>query len=320
MRHKLKIEFLERSGIGSYDIASLPMDASLRSYSRISCSDKSLILMDCPPEYTTITSFVKVAQLLNSHQLRSPQIFNMDHENGFILMEDFGDVTIKKFIVNNPESIPEVYRNIIELLVDIQKIEVQTLDDHSLDILLSGIETYIDWYLNIENKERELYLEYWRKSLSSLPDLGKVVILRDFHVENLMSLGNLPKNIGLLDFQDAMLGHRAYDLVSLLQDARYDVPDDLEAEMIDYYLSFYPKMDRANFLYSYHLLGAQRNSRILGVFKRKAVRDNNKKYLDFIPLVKRYLDKDLKQLGFKNGSIIARICQAEGYDFQEIKV
>lgn len=298
MRHKLKIEFLDKAGIGSYDITELPMDASLRSYSRIQSADQSFILMDCPPEYTSITSFANVGQLLNAHSLRSPKMFNMDHENGFILMEDFGNVTIKEFIVNNPEFVTETYRNIIHLLIDIQKIETQDLEPQNINILLSGIETYADWYLNMPMEDRGAYLELWEGRLSSLPNFGKVVTLRDFHVENLMALDSFAKNIGLLDFQDAMLGYPAYDLVSLLQDARYDVPDDLESEMIDYYLTFHPEIDRQSFLYSYHLLGAQRNSRILGVFNRKALRDNNKKYLEFMPLVKRYLDKNLEQLGF----------------------
>lgn len=303
MRQKLKIEFLDKSRIGSYDIEELPMDASLRSYARIKCDSKSYILMDCPPLYTPITSFVNIDQLLTSHHLRAPKIFNMDHENGFILMEDFGDVTVKEFILNHQHSTRDTYCKIIDLLIGIQKIDTKTLEEHDTNIMLSGIETYVEWYLNVEGRKEssfmargDNYLNSWRALLETLPDLGKVVVLRDFHVENLMALDGSSKNIGLLDFQDAMLGHRAYDLVSLLQDARYDVPDDLEAEMINYYLSYHPKIDRNLFLYSYHLLGFQRNSRILGVFNRKALRDNDDKYLKFIPLVQRYLAKNLEFL------------------------
>ncbi len=105
-------------------------------------------------------------------------------------------------------------------------------------------------------------------------------------------MGN-KKGIGLLDFQDAMLSHPSYDLVSLLEDARYDVPEDLRDNMIDYYLSLQPHLDKESFLLAYHILGAQRNSRILGYFARKKLRDGDDKYMKFVPRVRKYLMNDL---------------------------
>lgn len=297
MRDSLKRQFLDRLFIENYQITDLPMDASLRSYSRVSTIDKSFILMDCPPEYTGVLDFLNVAKLLRDNALQSPEIFHTDSVNGFILMEDFGDVTFQKFILSKQFSLNEIYRNIIDVLVQVQKIETHNLQHHTIDILLSGLEVSAKWYLGISGDKKESYIKFWRDALSSLPDLGKVVVLRDFHVENLMSLDDSSQKIGLLDFQDAVLGSPAYDLVSLLQDARLDVPDDLETEMIDYYLSLNPNIDCKDFLYSYNLLGAQRNSRILGVFNRKINQDKREKYIAFLPVVKRYLDKNIKALG-----------------------
>lgn len=301
MRQKLKEQFLANAGLDDYQIIELPMDASLRKYYRIKKNNESFILMDCPPSYTSIIPFLNIGSLLTKNNLRNPKIFFADNENGFILMEDLGDISIKELLLNNKSSTDQIYRNIIDLLISIQKINVHSiksprLETHSTELLLSGIETYLDFYLKLNWEEKKSYLNIWGEDLATLPDLGKVLVLRDFHVENLMSLDSSGKDIGILDFQDAIIGHPAYDLVSLLQDARYYVEDDLEEKMIDYYLNLNPNIDRNLFLYSYYLLGIQRNSRILGVFQRKIQQDNHTKYLEFIPTVQKYKAKSIQKL------------------------
>lgn len=297
MRESLKVEFLNMAGIKDYKSFSLPMDASLRSYDRIDSGNKNFILMNCPPEYTSIDPFIKIAKLLADHNLKTPEIFYKDSDNGFILMEDFGDVRIKDILTNNDDKDYEIYKSVIDLLISIQKVQADDLESHDIDLLLGGIETYIDWYFkligrDISPEERFELLEIWREKLLHLPDLGKVIVLRDFHAENLMHIES--GFIGILDFQDARLGHPAYDLVSLLQDARYEVSDSLEEKLIDYYFSNMPDIDQKTFLKSYNILGEQRNSRILGVFARKSIRDKRDQYLELIPRVKRYLEKNLR--------------------------
>ncbi|MFM2371594.1 MAG: hypothetical protein RIS85_1316, partial [Pseudomonadota bacterium] len=115
-------------------------------------------------------------------------------------------------------------------------------------------------------------------------------VLRDYHAENIMLLGGLDRQ-GLLDFQDALVGHPAYDLVSLLQDARREVSPELEARMLDYYIS--KSSDGEEFLADYARLGAQRNAKIVGIFVRLWKRDGKPRYLDYIPRVWALLERDL---------------------------
>ncbi len=300
MRQKLKSSFLETSGLKDYKLISLPLDASFRSYDRVQTEDKSFILMDAPPEKESTKTFVEIARLLSFHDFRAPEIFHIDSDNGFLLLEDFGHVRIKDRLLESPESQEEIYEDVIRLLSDMQKkVKADHLNEQSLDLLVSGIETYVDWYFAFEGKElsdveKDRYLEKWYDLLSALPDLGQVIVLRDFHVENLMHIAE--GEIGILDFQDAVVGHPAYDLVSVLQDARHEVSEDLEQKMLDLYLQLNPHLDKEQFLFSYNILGAQRNSRILGVFARKALRDGQDKYLELMPRVQNYLDRNFRFL------------------------
>lgn len=300
MRQKLKSSFLQRAGLGDYKLISLPVDASFRSYDRVKTKDTSFILMDAPPEKESTEAFVDIARLLSSHNFKSPEIFQIDSENGFLLLEDFGHVRIKDRLIEQPEAQEKIYKNIINLLSDMQKkVKADHLKKQDLDLLLKGIETYVDWYFAFEEQklsaaDKALYLAKWQKLLAVLPDLGQVIVLRDFHVENLMHISE--NEIGILDFQDAVVGHPAYDLVSVLQDARHEVSEELEKKMIDLYLQLNPHFDKEQFLFSYNILGAQRNSRILGVFARKFLRDGQDKYLEFMPRVQNYLDRNFRLL------------------------
>lgn len=300
MRQKLKSTFLQKAGLEDYQLIPLPVDASFRSYYRVQAKDKSFILMDAPPEQESIEDFIDIAQILSFHKFRAPEIFHTDLENGFLLLEDFGQVRIKDRLLELPQQEADIYEGVVRLLSDLQNnVRADHLNEQSLDLLISGIKTYVDWYFKLEgeelsDEEKDLYLEKWSDLLSALPDLGQVIVLRDFHVENLMCLAD--GEIGILDFQDAVLGHPAYDLVSVLQDARHDVSEDLEQKMIDLYLQLNPQLDKEQFLFSYNILGAQRNSRILGIFARKSLRDGQDKYLEFMPRVQGYLDRNWSSL------------------------
>ncbi|MBP7190088.1 MAG: phosphotransferase [Rickettsiaceae bacterium] len=297
MRNNIKQDFLLRHNLGESLVTELPMDASARSYDRIHSKGRDYILMNCPPDYTSVVPFVEIASLLRSHGLRAPEIFASDEENGFLLIEDFGKQRIKDTLLSKPEAEDEIYSRVIDLLHQVQKCDTKILEDHDLELLLSGIEVYMDWYPKLIGKdvsevERRDSLDLWRDKLSFLSETGnKVIALRDFHVENLMDLPS--GEIGILDFQDARRGSPVYDLVSVLQDARHDVNDCLEEKMLDYYISSTDLISSSDLAKLYNLLGAQRNLRILGVFARKALRDGQDKYLEFIPRVKRYLDKNL---------------------------
>jgi aminoglycoside/choline kinase family phosphotransferase len=152
-----------------------------------------------------------------------------------------------------------------------------------------------DWYFPAQNLQVDSvgYAEAWEQVLKPLLPRQRpgVTVLRDYHAENIMLLGELHKQ-GLLDFQDALVGHRAYDLVSLLQDARRDVSPELEAEMFDHYLQA-TGLAADDFLADYARLGAQRNAKIVGIFVRLWKRDGKPRYLDMIPRVWALMERDL---------------------------
>jgi aminoglycoside/choline kinase family phosphotransferase len=303
-RDKLKQDFLKYNGFSEFDIDHLPADASFRTYARLIKGEESYILMDSPPEYYRLTPFINIANHLLKYDFSAPKIFHEDHENGFMILEDLGKVSINHFLLHNQaeEFEEHLYKKIIRLLNQIQKVELPAnLELYTKELLVQEAGLFLDWFLPIFHGEAislELRTEYnqlWNKILNSIPLENSCLTLRDFHVDNLMYIEDRDSfnQIGLLDFQDAIIGFPAYDLVSLLEDARRDINPSFANDMINYFISLNPTCNRKDFLAQYSILGAQRNLRILGVFARKATRDKNSKYLNLVPRVKKYLEKDL---------------------------
>jgi N-acetylmuramate 1-kinase len=304
VRQSCKQAFLQKSGYKAFKVEALPADASFRTYSRLTSDKESYILMDSPPEHYSLKPFVKIGSFLLDSNFSSPKLYEQDHENGFMVLEDFGTVSVNSLLSSDTSSEQEeiIYKKIIRLLTKIQETDYpKDLEQYSTELLIKEADVFLDWFLPILNGEdttieqREEFNYLWRK-VFGLIDLGeKCLTLRDFHVDNLMYLEEREgiKQIGLLDFQDALIGAPAYDLVSLIEDARRDINPALAGELINYYLSLHPSYNRKDFLAQYSVLGAQRNIRILGVFARKATRDKNSKYLSLVPRVRKHLERDL---------------------------
>jgi aminoglycoside/choline kinase family phosphotransferase len=311
-RDELKIDFLNQHMLGAYNITPLQGDASLRKYDRITTKKYgNIILMDCPPTYCNVEPFINIALLLRVHDILTPNIIASDLTNGFLLLEDFGDVRVKDILTEDQEHNYAIYTRIIHILQKVQNIKPDKLEYHTDNVLIDGIKTFTEWYIPIalnkqvlydnillekirlESKERALkFLEIWKHLLTEVAISKNVVALRDFHVENLMHIDN--KTIGVIDFQDAQISHPAYDLVSLLQDARWQVSDALARKLLLDYHSMNNHISYNELLNIYHVLGTQRNLRILGVFARKALRDKDYNYLKFIPRVCNYLRVSLE--------------------------
>jgi hypothetical protein len=175
------------------------------------------------------------------------------------------------------------------------------LSRYDEDRLLTEVALLVDWYTPsalgtpLAAEARDVYLAFWRDALSEVQPSDGTLVLRDYHVDNLMLLAGRPgvQGCGLLDFQDAVCGPAAYDLVSLLEDARRDVPPALREAMTARYLAAFPALDRAAFLRSAAILAAQRNAKIIGIFTRLWRRDGKPQYLSHIPRVWRLLEGDL---------------------------
>jgi len=302
----VKESFIKSCGIDAVKSISLPQDASSKSFYRLhvdpnKSSDRfyginTVLLMHYPNSGAVFNKFLQVAKVLSGYGLRSPYIFDYDSE--FVLLEDFGDISVNKFLINqSPKIKVQTYTNIIKDLWKLQQIptnEFQNDSKLSKEILLRQLSNLFPWYLRYLNKSEDFMNEYiveWKEVLNTLPNLGEVPVHGDFHVDNLFILSS--NKIGIIDFQDLSLGHPGYDLVSLLSDARIEVENSFKRRMLDLYIEL-TNFDSDEVKISFDILGAQNCSRILGLFARKALKEGDTKYLKFIPRLERYLSHHLK--------------------------
>ena len=298
-------QFLAAAGWGGVPRRPLAGDASFRRYDRLGDGPRQAVLMDAPPPKEDVRPFMAIARLLTGMGFSAPQILAEDVEAGLLLLEDFGDRTYTRLLAAGSEEAP-LYALAVDLLIALHQgfalpcaIPVPLYDDERL---LNEAALLVDWYLPAITGHptspdlRAEYLTVWRGLLPVARAIPDSLVLRDYHVDNLMLLDER-KGVaacGLLDFQDAVLGPRSYDLVSLLEDARRDVPHALAQDMLHRYLAAFPTLDRAAFAASYAVLGAQRNCKIVGIFTRLCVRDGKPIYLQHIPRVWRLIEQDLR--------------------------
>ena len=298
-RMRLSIEFLLRHGWGAAVRRPLADDASFRRYERLSLGQASAILMDAPPLFEDVRPFVAVGRHLLARGLAAPTVIASDSDNGFLLLEDMGDDLFARVIENDPAQENSLYRLAVLGLVHLHKTAPPTdIPRYDVDLLLAELGLFVDWYLPaltgkpLAEQERTEFLTLWQDILPLVTADLNCLTLRDYHAENLMcrpGQGGLAR-LGLLDFQDATVGHKAYDLVSLLQDARRDVSPALEREMLSFYIA---ETGVQNLARDYAILGAQRNAKIIGIFTRLCLRDGKAGYLDKIPRVWALLERNL---------------------------
>ncbi|MGN6619984.1 MAG: aminoglycoside phosphotransferase family protein [Sphingomonas sp.] len=284
--------FLAAHGWGGAAIAPLAGDASFRRYFRVSNGARRAVLMDAPPPHEDPRPFVDVACWLHGHGFAAPSILAADLDRGLVLIEDFGDVRMRETIDADPARAEALYASAIDLLVDLHKHEAGPLRPYNRPELDREAALFVEWYcpaVGIAADPAD-YRAAWAPALDRVSDHpAPVTVLRDYHAENLMLIDG--GGLGLLDFQDALAGHRAYDLVSLLQDARRDVEPEIEAMMLTRYCEATGAGD--DFRAAYHILGAQRNAKIIGIFTRLWKRDGKPRYPTMCPRVWRYLEHDL---------------------------
>lgn len=286
--------FLAAAGWEGAVIEPLPGDASFRRYFRIRRGEQSAMLMHAPPPHEDPAPFLRAARWLDDSGMRPPRILHEAAAHGLVLLEDFGDVRMRDYLDAWPADEHEIYVAAVDALRVLHKLPPGPFTNYSLAEYQREAKLFIDWYCPAQNLyvDGKGWTEAWDEALTPL--LGRqrpgVTVLRDYHAENIMLLGALHKQ-GLLDFQDALVGHPAYDLVSLLQDARRDVSPELEADMVEHYLAGH--RDPETFVADYARLGAQRNAKIVGIFVRLWKRDGKPRYLDLIPRVWALLERDL---------------------------
>jgi N-acetylmuramate 1-kinase len=289
-------EFLGAHGWADAAVTLVAADASFRRYFRaIGADGRKAVLMDAPPPHEDPRPFIEIAQYLVGHGFRAPEIFGANLDRGLVLIEDFGDLQMRQHLDVAPQDADKIYRHAIDALVRLAKVPVAELPPYDEAAYLREVKLLSEWYMpamGLAVDEAE-YEALWCRTLAPVSGQQQCTVLRDYHAENIMLLADGEQ--GIIDFQDALIGHPAYDLVSLLQDARRDVDPQLEQAMLAYY-SDATGAD-ADFDLHYALLGAQRNAKIIGIFTRLWKRDGKERYLSFLPRMWGLLERDLAHPG-----------------------
>src|SRR5882724_3346539 len=324
-------KFLEDAGFVDAARERMPGDASTRSYARLIHDDGTSILMNSPrrpdgpaiydgKSYSAavhlaedVKPFVAIANGLRRHGFSAPAIRHTDLEQGFLITEDFGFAGVIEG--DPPQPIAERYEAAIDLLAALHR---ETLPEtlaltreldyaipvFDIDAWLVEIGLMTEWYLADRGAElspggREEFNAMWRQVLAKPAAAPRTWVMRDFHSPNIIWLGERSGilRVGIIDFQDAVLGPAAYDLVSLLQDARIDVPEQLELALLTRYIKARhaadDSFDPAGFAEIYAIMSAQRNTRLLGTFARLNRRDGKPQYLRHQPRIWTYLSRSL---------------------------
>ena len=291
-------DFLAACGWGGARIEPLAGDASFRRYFRIIDGGRTAVLMDAPPPQEDVRPFARVAEWLGSIGLSAPEILARDLDHGLLLLGDFGDWRLREMLDDDPARERDLYEVATDVLIHLHShAPMPGLPVHGLDQWLDEVALFTDWYCPALGLEVDIaaYRDAWRAVLEPVAadGLGPVTVLRDYHAENVMLVHGRDgvRQFGLLDFQDALAGHPAYDLASVLEDARRDVPQDIEQEMLDRYVGATGHGDA--FERAYWALAAQRNTRIIGVFCRLWKRDGKDRYKSFQPRMWGLLERDL---------------------------
>ena len=304
-RARQRRAFAARAGWGEAAHHALAGDASARRYERLTSGDATAVLMDDPPPGNTVGAFVRIARLLRGMGYSAPAILAADEAEGFVLLEDFGDDSFTALLERAaPESLERtLYAAAVDLLLDLHRRPVPTdLPRYDADWLQDDATLFLESGPAHGSDAAADFAAAWRRPLADAAAGPQALCLRDFHAGNLMWLPTRGdagsgtaglRRVGVLDFQNARAGPAAYDLVSLLQDARRDLGAGLEAAMVARYLNAAPEIDAAAFRAAYTILGAQRAVRIVGIFHRLARRDGKPAYLAYLPRVWGHLDANL---------------------------
>jgi aminoglycoside/choline kinase family phosphotransferase len=297
--------FLAAHGWRAEELRPLADDASFRSYRRLVRGNRRAVLMDAPPAHEDVRPFVRMAEHLRALGFSAPEVLAADATAGLLLLEDLGDDTFTRLLATGCDE-RALYRLAVEVLIALHALPPERaippdLPDYDADRLINEALLFADWYLPAVTQDppapaaRQRYVEAWQAALPAVLAQPRTLVLRDYHVDNLLRLEHRQglAACGLLDFQDAVAGAAAYDLMSLLEDARRDIEDGLRAEMLSLYLQRARPADPEGFATAYAILAAQRHAKVIGIFTRLSRRDGKHGYLMHIPRVWGLLDRAL---------------------------
>jgi len=293
-RAALRHNFLRSQGLDKVSAIPLPADASQRCYFRL----PNKLLMDAPPPHESTLSFQIMAETLRDAGLNVPRIYASDHENGLLLIEDLGRLTFREaFQRRLSEDL--LYGEVINALTHLHKNVFENksnLSFYSPELFLREVDLFLEWYgLFFSPQEKEDFRGLWTEAYHHQPPLPHSLVMRDVMFDNLIWVPSREgfRRCGFIDFQDGVWGPITYDLVSLVEDARRDITPQFSKDMIEIYFKSFPDLNQQDFWASYNLWGAQRCTKILGIFSRLAKRDNKPHYLPHLSRVRALLQRNL---------------------------
>ena len=298
-------ELLRKNNLLCAPTEKITSDASNRKYLRLTKGNKTVILMDSNPKKNEpLNNFIYFTNFLRKHHFSAPKIYDSDIPNGLLLLEDLGARNFADILKVKPKVETNIYKEAVNQLIMIQSKETpKQAKPYSTEILIEEALLFTEWYLGETNSSRlsTQFTSLLRPLLKKIDQTKPTLVLRDFHAENLIWMNSRKnfKRVGLLDYQDALIGHPAYDMASLLKDARRDVSIEVRDIMTNHYLEK-TKHNKDLFLRDYSILSAQRNLKIIGIFSRLSIRDKKKNYVKLIPRVWKNLENDFMHPDLKN--------------------
>jgi aminoglycoside/choline kinase family phosphotransferase len=301
-RGENRTAFLKKHLVGDFVISTLAEDWASRRYFRVKATDKTHVLMEAVPDHIPtatmghkLFAFLKIARLLHEKGIHAPEILAVDEREGYVLLEDFGDVTVNAALENGEDAF-NLYSAATDVLIAMRdNIGLNDLCDftkYKESYIFKGRQRIVDWYIPATRREKNpdgllaSYLEAWTAVTAQLPPPRIGFIHGDFHLQNLMLLPD--GTCGVLDFQDAMAGPVVYDLANLLENIRKDVPRDIYDAMLKKYGG--DEGDRAWF----RVMATQFHCRIIGQVLRLAIVSGKSDLLKYIPRIQNYLIEGLK--------------------------
>ena len=291
-------EFLNATAWRDAACEPITGDASARKYFRLRKDERSAVLMDASQVLESVAPFIHINQHLHQLGFSVPAILSRSDEKGLLLLEDFGDATFTRLLDNQHEP-GKLYTLATDALIALHKHPRAIPKDlrvYHPEKMLEDVELFLEGH-TISKAGQAEFRAVWREVLPLAHQVPASLLLRDYHVANLMLLPDRRgvRQAGLLDFQDAYQGPVTYDLVSLLEDARRDVPEELKEKMAARYLAHFPTLDRNAFETSMAILAALRHTRVLAIFERLSRREGKHEYKQFhSPRVERLLQRALR--------------------------
>ena len=295
----------KKIGINDFKLKPIKSDASFRKYFRVYIKNQkqNLLFVNSPKKTENNLGYLKTTNIFEKINLSVPKIINFNISKGIFLIEDLGTNTYTNSLKNG-ESEYKLYNLATDILIYINnqsKNLKKKLPQYTNKKLIEEVRLFLEWYWPAVYKSKPKkdvvneFIKIWNNLLNKNLTTNKVLVHRDFHIDNLFFLKNRQnlKACGLIDFQDAVIGPSSYDLVSLLEDSRRDVDKNIIAKMYRKFIKKLSKKEKENFTKEYEILAANRHLKVIGIFSRLYMRDKKKSYLKHIPRLWRLIEENL---------------------------